>query len=53
MKALMMTKYGDALGSSLEVQEVPTPKVGDNQILIKVHSASFNPFDYRTSQGRL
>ena len=34
MKSLMMTKYGD-IGSSLEVQEVPTPKVGENQILIK------------------
>ena len=31
MKSLMMTKYGD-IGSSLEVQEVPTPKVGENQI---------------------
>ena len=50
MKALMMTKYGDAL-SSLEVQEVPTPKVGDSQILIKVHSASFNPFDYKLLRG--
>ena len=50
MKSLMMTKYGD-IGSSLEVQEVPTPKVGENQILIKTHSASFNPIDYSILRG--
>jgi len=50
MKSLMMTKYGD-VGSSLKEQEVPIPTFGKNQILIKAHSASFNPIDYKILRG--
>jgi NADPH:quinone reductase-like Zn-dependent oxidoreductase len=50
MKSLMMTKYGDA-SSSLKEQEVPIPTFGKNQILIKTHSASFNPIDYKILRG--
>jgi NADPH:quinone reductase-like Zn-dependent oxidoreductase len=50
MKSLMMTKYGDVI-ISLEVQEVSLPTVGANQILIKTHSASFNPIDYKILRG--
>jgi len=50
MKSLMMTKYGD-VGTSLKVQEVPIPNFGKNQILIKTHSASFNPIDYKILRG--
>ena len=50
MKSLMMTKYGD-IGTSLEEQEVSIPTVGANQILIKTHSASFNPIDYKILRG--
>ena len=50
MKSLMMTKYGDA-GTSLKVQEVSIPNFGKNQILIKTHSASFNPIDYKILRG--
>ena len=46
----MMTKYGDVI-ISLEVQEVSLPTVGANQILIKTHSASFNPIDYKILRG--
>jgi len=45
-----MTKYGD-VNISLEVQEVSLPTVGANQILIKTHSASFNPIDYKILRG--
>jgi len=50
MKALMITKYGD-LNTSLEIQEVPKPTIGPNQILIKTHAASFNPLDYKIVRG--
>ena len=50
MKSLMMTKYGD-IGTSLEEQEVSIPTVAANQILIKTHSASFNPIDYKILRG--
>ena len=45
-----MTKYGD-VNISLEVQEVSLPTVGANHILIKTHSASFNPIDYKILRG--
>ena len=50
MQSLMITKYGD-LNTSLEIQEVPIPTIGPNQILIKTHAASFNPLDYKIVRG--
>ena len=50
MKSLMVTKYGD-ISSSLEVQELTKPEVQADQILIKVYSSSFNPFDYKFIKG--
>ena len=50
MKSLMVTKYGD-ISSSLEVQELTKPEVLADQILIKVYSSSFNPFDYKFIRG--
>ena len=50
MHSLMITKYGD-LNTSLEIQEVPIPAIGPNQILIKSHAASFNPLDFKTVRG--
>jgi NADPH:quinone reductase-like Zn-dependent oxidoreductase len=46
----MITKYGD-LNTSLEIQEVPIPTIGPNQILIKTHAASFNPLDFKIVRG--
>ena len=50
MQSLMITKYGD-LNTSLEIQEVPIPSIGPNQILIKTYAASFNPLDYKIVRG--
>ena len=50
MQSLMITKYGD-LNTSLEIQEVPIPTIGPNQILIKTHAASFNPLDFKIVRG--
>ena len=50
MKSLMIKKYGD-LTKNLEIQEVPLPSFGSNQILIKTHAASFNPLDYKIVRG--
>ncbi|MFC1780752.1 NAD(P)-dependent alcohol dehydrogenase [Planctomycetota bacterium] len=55
MKAIVYTKYGspDVLG--LKEVEKPTPR--DNEVLIKVHAASINSWDYDllrgTFQGRI
>ena len=50
MKSLMIKKYGD-LTKNLEIQEIPLPSFGPNQILIKTHAASFNPLDYKIVRG--
>ena len=50
MKSLMITKYG-SLESSLEIQDIPIPKLEEEQVLIKAKAASFNPLDYKIVRG--
>lgn len=45
MKAILYTRYGSP--SNLHLTEVEKPVPGDNQILIKVHAASVNSYDWR------
>jgi NADPH:quinone reductase-like Zn-dependent oxidoreductase len=44
MKAIVYTRYGSP--SNLHLTEVEKPVPGDNQILIKVHAASVNSYDW-------
>jgi len=50
MTSLMMTKYGK-INETLEFQEVSTPTISSNQILIKTKAASYNPLDYKIIRG--
>ena len=50
MKSLMITKYG-SLKTSLKFQDIPIPKLEEDQILIKGQAASFNPLDYKIVRG--
>ena len=43
MKAIIWTKYGSADG--LQLQEIPTPTPGDNEILIRIHAATASTAD--------
>jgi NADPH:quinone reductase-like Zn-dependent oxidoreductase len=49
MKAVVLSEYGDA--SKLELREVPDPKPGPGQILVRVAGASLNPFDWKVRSG--
>ncbi len=50
MKALMQIGYG-SLHKNLQIQEIETPQISDNELLIKVHYASINPHDYKVIIG--
>ena len=51
MKAIVHHRYGSS--DVLELQEVDKPSVKDDQVLIRVHAASVNPYDWHMMTGTL
>ena len=49
MKAIVFTKYGSPDVLELKEVEKPTPK--DDEVLIRVHAASINDWDWGALQG--
>jgi NADPH:quinone reductase-like Zn-dependent oxidoreductase len=49
MKAITRTVYGPA--ESLSFGEVPMPEIGDDDVLMKVHASSVNPYDWHLLRG--
>jgi NADPH:quinone reductase-like Zn-dependent oxidoreductase len=49
MQAIVGTEYGSPDG--LELREVDTPAVGDDQVLVRVRAASINPADWHFMRG--
>ncbi len=49
MKAIVFTKYGSP--DVLELREVERPTPKDNEVLIRVHAASLNDWDWGALQG--
>jgi NADPH:quinone reductase len=49
MKAIQVHKFGGP--EVLELHEIPTPKPGPGQILVRVHAAGVNPYDTYMRSG--
>ena len=50
MKTIAFTKYGSP--DFLELKEIDTPTPNDDEVLIKVHAASINSWDYELLRGK-
>ena len=51
MKAIGLYKYGGP--EVLEMVEVPVPEISDDEVLVKVVTASVNPVDWKVRKGNL
>lgn len=51
MKAAQINDYGDA--SAITLQDVATPEVTDDHVIVEVHAASINPFDGKLRSGAM
>lgn len=50
MKAVIQTRYGSP--DLLEVREVDVPRIGDREVLVRVHAASLHPDVWHVVTGR-
>jgi NADPH:quinone reductase-like Zn-dependent oxidoreductase len=51
MRAIAYSRYGGP--EVLELTELPTPKVGPDSVLVRVHATSVNPVDGKVREGYL
>jgi NADPH:quinone reductase-like Zn-dependent oxidoreductase len=49
VKAIVRRQYGSA--ESLQFEDVPTPELGESDVLIKVAASSVNPLDWHLMRG--
>ena len=50
MKAIVYTKYGEC--DVLQLKEITKPIPNDDEVLIKVHAASVNSWDWDLLRGK-
>src|SRR6476620_11522941 len=51
MKAITFAEYGNP--DILQLSDLPDPKVGPGEVLIRVRSAAVNPVDWKVMKGYL
>ena len=51
MRTLNYEDYGGI--DAFKISETPVPEIADDEILIRVHAASINPFDWKLRNGML
>lgn len=49
MKAQVIRRYGEHV--ALQTMEVPTPEIGDDDVLVQIHAAGVNPLDAKIKSG--
>ena len=49
MKAARYSEYGGP--EVIKIEEIPTPSIKPDQVLVKNYAASINPFDFKVRQG--
>lgn len=49
MKAIQISKYGEADELKMQETETPSPKAGE--ILVRIHDAGVNPYDWKVRKG--
>lgn len=47
MKAIRLNEWGQAL----KLEDIPQPKPNDDEVLVRIHAASINPFDAAVQAG--
>ncbi|KOP81266.1 NADP-dependent oxidoreductase [Cytobacillus solani] len=50
MKAMVIDKYGKV---PLRLAEMPTPEIGEYEVLAEIHAASMNPIDFKICDGKV
>ena len=51
MKAMVINRYGKDV--KLQAVDLPTPEMGDNDVLVEIHAASINPIDFKIRDGKV
>jgi len=51
MKAIRIRRFGGP--EVLELEDVPVPQPGRNELLVRIHAASVNPVDYKIRSGMI
>lgn len=51
MKAVRIHAYGAS--NVLTLEDIPTPRPGDGEVLVKIQAASINPIDYKIREGKV
>ena len=52
MKALRFSNFGD-VSAVLHIEELPTPALTPDEVLVEIHAASINPSDVKNVQGKI
>lgn len=50
MRAMVIDQYGKV---PLRLAEMPTPEIGDYEVLAEIHAASINPVDFKIRDGKV